>query len=115
MVIPAENEEADAAEPAVPQSSFIGDVAISAPYSFKDTADIMRIVDTFGAMIVENISNYQVSDLQLKLYYLGDNYEKVKKENINFRAIPRLTYWKGAPGDAKGYIGTLKVVSNTVS
>ena len=96
---------------AVPRASFIGDVSIAAPASIDDTAEIVRIIDTFGTLIVENISNYQVSDLQLKFYYLGDNYEKKKAQNINFRAIPRLTYWKGAPGDARGYIGTLKVVS----
>jgi hypothetical protein len=104
-------EEADETETAVPQASFIGDVAIAAPASLEDVADIIRIVDTFGALIVENISNYQVSDLQLKFYYLGDNYEDKKKANVNFRGIPRQTFWKGAPGDAKGYIGTLKVVS----
>ena len=101
------------AETAVSRASFIGDVAIAAPSSVDDRAEIIRIVDTFGALIIENISGYQVSDLQLKFSYLADNYEKKKKANINFRAIPRLNYWKGSPGDAKDYIGTLRVLSTS--
>jgi hypothetical protein len=85
---------------------FIGDYAIAATPRVFDAMEIERIHETFGKTSIANISNYQINKLDLEFYYLSENYEK---KNRNFRAIPRLDFRDGQPGDQKGYIGTLKL------
>ncbi len=103
---PEEGEEASPAEAIFSRPEFIGEYAIATPAAAFDPADIERIRETFGGTVVENVSNYQVTQLELKFYYLSDNYEK---KNLNFRAIPRFNFLKGQPGDPKGYIEVLKL------
>jgi hypothetical protein len=101
-----ESEDSAPAEAVFSPAVFIGDYSVTTPPLTSDMADIARVRETFGKTVVENISTYQVTQMELKFYYLSDNYEK---KNRNFRGITRLTFLKGQPGDAKGFVATLKL------
>jgi hypothetical protein len=82
----------------------IGDYAIPSTVGVHDKSVIDKLKGFFGTTIVQNISNYEVTELEMDFYYFSVNYED---KNEVYRAVPRLRFINVQPGSANGKIGTL--------
>ena len=82
----------------------IGDSSIPSTVGVHDKSILDKMKGLFGRKSVQKISDYEVTELEMDFYYFSANYED---KNSNYRAIPRLTFFKGQPGSANGKIGTL--------
>jgi hypothetical protein len=88
----------------LPASKRIADYAVSASSALSDKVVVEGLKRRYGSTTVSNVSGFEVKELELQVYYFADNYPD---EDDNYRAIPRLKFFKGQPGDADGKVGTL--------
>lgn len=91
----------------LPASRRIADYAVASSSTFSDKVLVEGLKRRYGSTTVSNVSEYEVKNLELLVYHLAGNYPD--KED-NYRAIPRLKFFKGQPGDADGKVGTLRPV-----
>ena len=92
---------------AIPNSRRISDYAVVTSSAATKSEIIERLKANYGTTVVRNIYDYEIQDLELHMYYFSDNYPD---ENVNFRAIPRIRFLEGKPGNFDGRIGIIRLV-----
>ena len=85
----------------------LGDVSVaSTTGANRETHE--RLGRRYGRSVTSRVTRYEPRDLRLDFYYLSDNHESGSPNaKTTYRAIPRLRFRSGVPGDANGRIGTL--------